>query len=152
MCFNLCPVSLVLPASTTEKNLAPLPLFPSIRYLYTLIRSLLSFLFSRLNRVPAQPLFSRVALVLQSSLCPFSERSLFREVAKDGTDGLHSVLSEKKKKRKKKRQRGSRCKLISASLLVYNMVAKFLLSVRGVQRQGLLRPDCSLNLYVDRRN
>lgn len=58
----------------------------------------------------------------------------------------------KRKKEKKKRQRGSRCKLISASLLVYNMVAKFLLSVRGVQRQGLLRPDCSLNLYVDRRN
>lgn len=37
-CFNLCPLTLALSVSTTEKSLVPFSSFPPIRYLYTLIR------------------------------------------------------------------------------------------------------------------
>ena len=49
-CFNLSPLPLVLSLGTTEKNLAPSSQHPPLRYLYTLMRSPLGLLFSRLNR------------------------------------------------------------------------------------------------------
>lgn len=45
--FNLCPLLLFLSLNKTEKNLAPVSLHPAFRY--TLVRSALNLLFSRLN-------------------------------------------------------------------------------------------------------
>jgi len=47
--FSLCPLPLVLSLGTTEKILGPSSWYPPFRYLCTLMRSLLSLLFSRLN-------------------------------------------------------------------------------------------------------
>ena len=38
-CFSWCPLPLVLALGTTKRSLAPTPLHPPLRYLYTLIRS-----------------------------------------------------------------------------------------------------------------
>ena len=54
LCFNLCTLPLVLSLGTTEKSLSPSSSFLLARYLYTLMRFLLSLLFSRLNS-PCSP-------------------------------------------------------------------------------------------------
>ena len=48
LCFNWCPLPLLLPLGTTEKSLALPFLHHPFRHLYTLIRSTVSLLFSRL--------------------------------------------------------------------------------------------------------
>lgn len=48
-CFILCLLPLFLAFNTTKKSLVPSSLHLSFRYFYTLIRSLWSLLFSRLN-------------------------------------------------------------------------------------------------------
>ena len=58
LCFSFCPLPLVLSLGTTEKSLAPSSLHFAFSYLYTLIRSALSLLFSRLNSPSALGLSS----------------------------------------------------------------------------------------------
>jgi len=49
LCFDFCQLPMVLPLGTTEKNLAPSSLHLHFRNLYTLLRSPLGLLSSRLN-------------------------------------------------------------------------------------------------------
>ena len=49
LCFSLCPLPLILSLGTTERSLAPSSLCPPFSHLYTLTRSPLSLLSSRLN-------------------------------------------------------------------------------------------------------
>lgn len=58
LCFNLCSFPLFLSWSTTEMSLSPSSLFLPIRYLYTLMRSHLNLLFSRVNSLSSPNLSS----------------------------------------------------------------------------------------------
>ena len=74
LCFSLCPLPLILSLGTVEKSLALFSLYPPFRYLYTLIRSPLSYLLSRLNGPRSLRVFLK-GVVLQSlnnlvRLCP----------------------------------------------------------------------------------
>lgn len=149
MCFYLCLLPLVLSVSTTEKRLAPLSsLFP-IRYFYALIGFPLSFPFSRLNSPSlASPLIQKMLKCLDhlhdSSLRGVPSEGLQRMVQ------MFSILVSQERRQ----QRGSGCKLISASRLAYIDIVKgcLLLPVMRKQRQSLPRPGYSLNLYVARKN
>lgn len=55
LCFSLYPLPIVLSLSTTEKSLNASSSQPPFSYLYTLIRFLLSLLFSKLNTYFSQP-------------------------------------------------------------------------------------------------
>lgn len=49
--FSLCPLAFILSLGTTEKSLGTSGLLQSIRYLWTLVRSMLSLCYSRLNNL-----------------------------------------------------------------------------------------------------
>ena len=57
-CFSFCPLCLVLSLGIIEKSLAPSSLYLPFRYLYALMRTLLSLAFSRLNSLSSLSLSS----------------------------------------------------------------------------------------------
>lgn len=116
---------------------------------FALIGFSLSFPFSRLNSPSlASPLIQKILKCLDhlhdSSLRGVSSEGLQRMVQ------MFSILVSQERRQ----QRGSGCKLISASQLAYIDIVKgcLLLPVTRKQRQSLPRPGYSLNLYVARKN